>query len=202
MSAIASQITNLTFVYPTVYSDTYETKHQSSASLAFVRVLHRWPVNSPHEGPVTRKMFPFDDVIMILSDRLFLLPGYAMSHKYSPVFVIVFKIVIQCILIFWEFLWSMLLRGYFIDGGSIHDDVIKWKHFPRYRPFVRGIHRSPVNSPHKGQWRGALMFTLNCAEINGWVNNREAGDLRRYRAHYDVIVMRMIVQARRGELHM
>ena len=72
-----------------------------------------------------------------------------------------------------------------------HDDVIKWKHFPRYWPFVRGIHRSPVNSPHKSQWRGALMFTLICARINGWVNNREAGDLRRYRAHYDVIVMEL-----------
>ena len=70
-----------------------------------------------------------------------------------------------------------------------HDDVMKWKHFPRYWPFVRGIHRSPVNSPHKGQWRGALMFYLICAWINGWVNNREAGDLRRHRAHYDVIVM-------------
>ena len=70
-----------------------------------------------------------------------------------------------------------------------HDDVIKWKHFPRYWPFVRGIHRSPVNSPHKGQWSGALMFSLICAWVNGWVNNREAGDLRHYRAHYDVIVM-------------
>ena len=69
------------------------------------------------------------------------------------------------------------------------DDVIKWKHFPRNWPFVRGIHRSPVNSPHKGQWRGALMFCLICVWINGWVNNREAGDLRRYRAHYDVIVL-------------
>ena len=59
--------------------------------------------------------------------------------------------------------------------------------FPRYWPLVRGIHRSPVNSPHKGQWRGALMFSLICVWINGWVNNREAGDLRRYRAHYDVI---------------
>ena len=63
---------------------------------------------------------------------------------------------------------------------TFHDDVIKWKHFPRYRPFVRGIHLSPVNSSHKGQWRGALMFTLICAWINGWVNNR---------AHHDVIVM-------------
>ena len=70
-----------------------------------------------------------------------------------------------------------------------HDDVIKWKHFPRYWPFVRGIHRPPVNSPHKGQWRGALMFTLICARIKGWVNNREAGDFRRYRGHYDVTVM-------------
>ena len=63
------------------------------------------------------------------------------------------------------------------------------KHFLRYWPFVRGIHRSPVNSPHEGQWRGALMFSLICARINSWVNNGEAGDLRRHRAHYDVIVM-------------
>ena len=71
----------------------------------------------------------------------------------------------------------------------VHDDVIKWKYFPRYWPFERGVHRSPVNSPHKGQWRGALMFSLICVWINGWVNNREAGDLRRHRAHYDVTVM-------------
>ena len=62
--------------------------------------------------------------------------------------------------------------------------------FPRYWPFVLGIHRSPVNSPHKGQWRGALMFSLICTRINGWVNNGEAGDLRRHRAHNDVTVMR------------
>ena len=70
-----------------------------------------------------------------------------------------------------------------------HDDVIKWKHFPRYWPYVRRIHRSPVNSPHKGQWRGALMFSLICAWINGSVNNHEAGDLWRICAHYDVTVM-------------
>ena len=70
-----------------------------------------------------------------------------------------------------------------------HDDVIKWKHFPRYWPFVRGIHRSPVNSPHKGQWRVALMFSLIWAWINGWVNNGEASNLRRHRTHYDVNVM-------------
>ena len=77
-----------------------------------------------------------------------------------------------------------------INGNlSNHDDVIKWKHFPRYWPFVRGIHRSPVNSPHKGQWRGALMFSLTCVWINISVNNREAGDMRRHRVHYDVIAM-------------
>ena len=70
-----------------------------------------------------------------------------------------------------------------------HDDVIKWKHFPRYWPFVRGIHRSPMNSLHKGQWHRALMFSLICVWINGRVNNPEAGDLRRYRAHYDVTIM-------------
>ena len=74
-------------------------------------------------------------------------------------------------------------------NGHSHDDVIKWKHFPRYWPFVRGIHRSTVNSPHKGQRRGALMFSLICVWINSWVNNRGAGDLRRYLAHYDVTVM-------------
>ena len=71
----------------------------------------------------------------------------------------------------------------------LHDDVIKWKHFPRNWPFVRVIHRSPVKSQHKGQWRGALMFSMICVRINSWVNNREAGDLKRYRAHYDVTVM-------------
>ena len=74
-----------------------------------------------------------------------------------------------------------------------HDDVIKWKHFPHYWPFVRGIYWSPMNSPHKGQWRGTLMFSLICAWINGCVNNREAGNLRCHHAHYEVIVMQLIM---------
>ena len=65
MSAMASQITSLTIVYLTVYSGTDDRKHQSSASLAFVQGIRWWPVNSPHNRPVTRKMFPFDDIIMI-----------------------------------------------------------------------------------------------------------------------------------------
>ena len=63
---------------------------------------------------------------------------------------------------------------------SLHDDVIKWKHFSRYWPFVWGI--------HKGQGHRALVFSLICAWTNGWGNNRDAGDLRRRRAHYDVTV--------------
>ena len=72
-----------------------------------------------------------------------------------------------------------------------HDDVIKWKHFPRYWPFVQGIfYRSPVNSPHKGRWRGALMFSLIHAWTNDWANNYgDVSDLRCRRAHYDVTVM-------------
>ena len=64
MSAMASQITGLTIVYSTDYSGAAQRKHQSSASLAFGRGIHRWPVNSPHKGLTARKMFPFDDVIL------------------------------------------------------------------------------------------------------------------------------------------
>ena len=77
-----------------------------------------------------------------------------------------------------------------------HDDVIEWKHFPCYWPFVRGIHLSSVNSLHIGQWRGALMLSLTCVRINGSVNNRDAGDLRRHRAHYDVIVMITLIDTK------
>ena len=70
-----------------------------------------------------------------------------------------------------------------------YDDVIKWKHFPRYWQFVLGNPQWPVNLSHKGQWRGALMFSLICAWINGLVNNREVCVLRRHRTHYGVAVM-------------
>ena len=75
MGAVVSQITSLTIVYSTVFSDADQRKHQSSALLAFVRGILRWPVNFPHKWPVTRKMFPFDDVIIMLTkitDTLFI----------------------------------------------------------------------------------------------------------------------------------
>ena len=87
--------------------------------------------------------------------------------------------------------WLWRLRFHWILLQNL--TISWWRHqmetFPRYWSFVRGIHWWPVNSPHKGQWRGALMFSLICAWINGWVNKRGAGDLRRHHTHYDVTVM-------------
>ena len=73
-----------------------------------------------------------------------------------------------------------------------HEDVKQWKHLPSYWSFVRGIHRSPVDSPHKGQWRGALMICLMCTWTNNWANCPYMDDLKRHRPHYDVTVMKII----------
>ena len=85
------------------------------------------------------------------------------------------------------------VHHWLISTAEIHHDIT-WQHFLCYRSFVRGIYRWPVNSRHICQWRGALIFSLICAWIHGWVNNREAGDLRRHRAHYNVTVMLMTVK--------
>ena len=69
--------------------------------------------------------------------------------------------------------------------GLTHDDVIKWKHFSHYWPFLRSL----ANSPRKGQLHGALIFPLICTWTNFWINDHDTGDLRRHRAHYDVTVM-------------
>ena len=87
-------------------------------------------------------------------------------------------------------------------SAKVHDSIRLEMHlfmmtssnFLRYWPFARGMHRLPVNSPHKGQWRGALMLSFIYAWINSWVNNREADDFRRHRAHYDVSVMFVQIQ--------
>ena len=81
-----------------------------------------------------------------------------------------------------------------------HDDVIRRKHFPSYWTFVRGIHRSPVDSPDKGQWHGAMMFSLICAWTNGSVNNRDDGDLRHHCTRYEVTVMES-QKSRRHDAH-
>ena len=215
MDSIASQITSLMIVYSTFHSGADQSKHQSSASLAFVWEIHRWPVNFPHKWPVTRKIFPFDDVIMkwkISCCTFHIYHELAQSSCLKCSYICkIFNIMPYVDNVQSYVTWSkgdikyarMMLNlegdwnAYICEPVALtifgawfsHDDAIKWKHFPRYWPFVRGIHRSPVNSPHKGQWRGALMFSLIYARINGWVNKLEAGDLRRYHAHYDVIVM-------------
>ena len=103
-------------------------------------------------------------------------------------------------LIFWY--WrNYKMRHNVKQPRPLHDDVIKWRHFPCYWPFVQGIHRSPLNFPHEGQWRGALKLSLICAWINGWINNREAGDLRRHRAHYDVTVVSLALVSISDDLH-
>ena len=95
-----------------------------------------------------------------------------------------------------DYIWPQFDRHIFLSYGHLVNWLIAYawwrhqrEHFPRYWPFVRGIHWSPVNSPYKGQWRWALMSSLICARISGWVNNGEAGDLRRHHAHYDVNIM-------------
>ena len=81
------------------------------------------------------------------------------------------------------------IRRFMLDVLHQHDDVIKWKHFPRYWPFVRGIHRHRWIPLTKDSDAELWYFSLICSWINGRVNNLDAGDLRRHRVHYDVTVM-------------
>ena len=169
MSVMASQITSLTIVYSTVDSGADQRKHQSSASLDFVWGIHRSPVNSSHKGPVTRKMFAFDDVLMTVvsmdltthilaihttRNKAYLIPPYAIRLQYLHTW--------------WRHQMesSCALLALCAGNSSVTGEI-----------------------PPQGQWRGALMFSLICAWINDWVSNGEAGDLRRHRARYDVIVM-------------
>ena len=154
MTAMASQITSLAMVYSTVYLGTDQRKHQSSASLAFVWGIHRGPVNSPHKGPVTRKMFPFDDVIMIWHVWNTWLCGCRPQTVVIPLSVKPengFPPMAQSL---WtqyhqrSMLCSSMQNVHWWSLPS-HGDVIKWKLFPRYWLLVRGSHRWPVNSPPK-----------------------------------------------------
>ena len=97
---------------------------------------------------------------------------------------------LSCLVILrWNLRWPV---------DSYNDDVIKWKHFPCYWPFMRGIRWWPVDSPHKSQWREALMLSQISAWTNGWASNRDAGDLRRLCAHYDVNVMHKVPVIRKS----
>ena len=137
-----------------------------SALLALCEGIHRWSMNSPHKWLVMRN-FPLLLAFKQCIEQIVELP--AIWDVVTP-------------------MWH-LRNVSSLWNGEWHNNVIKWKRFPPYWPFVRGIHRLPLNSPHKGQWRGALMVSLICAWINGWVSNQDAGVLRRNRGHYDVTVM-------------
>ena len=115
MGTMTSQITSFMIVYSTIYSTADQRKHQRPASLAFVRGFHRWPVNSRHKGPVTRKMFLFDDIMF--DPSLYLRTG-GTEHPHPT---------------------------------TVYSDADQRKHQrPASLAFVRGFHRWPVNSRHKG----------------------------------------------------
>ena len=153
MSGVVSPIISVTIVFITVCSGADQTKHQSSVSLAFVRGIHRWPVYSPHKGPVTRKMFPFDDVIMrsSTSDPCLCFSSwyhlcsnrYASSNTFLSDQVTQFRIRHKR--------WAMMTSS----NGNI---------FRVYWPFVQGIHVAITGEfPTQSQWRRVLMFSLICA---------------------------------------
>ena len=225
MGAIASRITGVPVVYSSICSGADQRKHQSFAPLAFLRGIHWWPMKSPHKGPVTRKMFPFDHVIMCIMD----VRAITDAVKWESIVLIIgcgqyfnhqldFKINQCCqrpltqftmrntyltasptfpwqralhklgsVAVVWSKSFEILRWILRYNANCVHyhtpefidsrfskspchtymsfkysyvtnirsaswccdDDVIKWKHFPRYWPFVRGIDRSPVGSPHK-----------------------------------------------------
>ena len=120
MSAMASQITSLTIVYSPVYSGADQRKHQSSASLAFVSGIHRCPVNSPHKGPVTREVIPFDDVIMfpngfqlwdIKHNQFNVCEVHTLSLAHGPC-----PVVFCCILVLID--WTLNTTGFFTGPGA------------------------------------------------------------------------------------
>ena len=158
-----------------------EMSHMSSAFI-ICNTLHTIQSQSPHKMPKLRIFKPLSCRYMT-AFHLGCTPPYSSKLGHRHVVHVIWSRSLATVHPGNNSLASRLCHfGFFYD-------VIKWKLLSRYWPFVRGIHRSSVNSPHKSQWRGPLMFSLICAWINGWVNNRETGDLRRHRTHYDVIVM-------------
>ena len=136
--------------------------------------------DGPHVGPMNLAIWDIIYISWLVTRAL----PYKM-HEFM------LKIIRYTVRLCW---WKVYIgsgNGWVLsDTKPLDDDVIKWKHFLLNWPFVRGIHRLPVNSPHKGQWREALMFSLICIWTNSWVNNRYVGNLRCHRAHYDVTVIK------------
>ena len=132
MGAIASQITSLAIGYSTAYSGWDQRKHQSSAWLAFVRGIHRGPVNSPHKWPVMRKKFPFDDVIIVIfaTHPYWIKFSSALVHLHGN----------ECYGEINKFTHVAREAERVGNNAILPHDVIQWKHYPRYWPCLRGIH--------------------------------------------------------------
>ena len=120
------------------------------------------------------------DLCMLILDKAYLVSKLIYSHRPANLA----KIPVWRSISFWSFSEMTVME---VSGTWWRH---KMKTFSALLAICAGNPPVPVNSPHEGQWRGALMFSLICVWIIGWVNNREAGDLRRYRAHCDVIVIR------------
>ena len=170
MNSLASQITSLTIVYSTVYSGANQRKHRSSAWRAFVQGIHRWPVNSPHKGPVTRKMFRFDDVIMTPTvgtllwfvgigrvvpvlhalgqsceetRRIWIHQSQEFTNSWWYHYITVIIMIMSAI--------ASQITGVSIVYSAVCSGADQRKHQSSVSlTFVRGIHRWPVDSPHKG----------------------------------------------------
>ena len=125
MSAMASQITSLTIVYSVVYSGADNRKHQSSSSLAFAQGIRRWPLNSPHKWPVTQKMFPFDDVIMLRTLFLFtrILSSPFCLHVYCAVLVYTYTVQYFCLHVHCAvlFVYTYTEQSLCINAGTHYD---------------------------------------------------------------------------------
>ena len=159
MGTVASQVTSLTIVYTTVYSDADQNKHQSSASLAFVWGLHRDRWIPRTKGQLRGKCFH------LMTSSCGGLPcSFSDLAHYNDVIISAMASQITSVSIVYS---------------TVCSRTDKRKHQSS---------ASPVNSPHKGLWREASMFSLICAWTCDWVNTREAGDLRHQRVHYDVTV--------------
>ena len=168
MGAMASQITSPTIVCSTLYCAN-QRKHQSSASLALVRGIHRWPVNSPHKWPVARKMFPYDDVIMSIHQPLSLWPTFAVCCSQEVIKVFQCSVLWVHLLVVSDLITEVLLPRLTLIERTDHQpadvrvvQVIQlrlqtcmtmeprchnMKRFSDFWPFVKGIHRSQVDFP-------------------------------------------------------
>ena len=196
MSVIASQITSLAIVYSTVYWRRWSKKtsklHVTGLCEGNSQVTGDFPTQRVsnmknvsiwwcHHGASCK---PY---IACRKHCSSLFPQYFPTNFYH-------KSLVQKIISNRYCITALVLLSLRHVSGSIwvtvaFYDVMKWNYFPRYWSFVRGIHQWPVNSPHKSQWSGALMLSLSCTWTNGWVNNRDAGDLRCHHTHYDFTVM-------------